>query len=300
MTDGAGRFAPSPTSALHLGNLRTALLAWLFARTTGRAFRLRIEDLDTQRVQAAAGVAAQQQTDLAALGLSFDGPVLWQSERLDAYHDALAGLETYPCYCTRKEIAEASSAPHSASRPYPGTCLRLTASRRAELAASRPPALRVRANGAVSTITDVLHGEVSAVVDDFVLLRNDGTPAYNLAVVVDDVFSGIDQVVRGDDLLESAPRQAWLAERLGGTPPVYAHVPLAVNAVGRRLAKRDGAVTLADLRARGADPSRVLTLLASSLGLAEPDEPVTPAQLTARFDPGLLPRRPWVATQEAL
>ena len=294
---GAGRFAPSPTSALHLGNLRTALLAWLFARATGRAFRLRIEDLDTQRVRAAAGVAAEQQADLAALGLSFDGPVLWQSERLDAYHAALAGLETYPCYCTRKEIAEASSAPHSASRPYPGTCLRLTAARRAELTASRPPALRVRADAAVSTITDELHGEVSAVVDDFVLLRNDGTPAYNLAVVVDDLHSGIDQVVRGDDLLESAPRQAWLARQLGGTAPAYAHVPLAVNTAGQRLAKRDGAVTLADLQPGGVSPSQVLTLLASSLGLAEPDEPVTPARLLARFAPDRLPRQPWVVTQ---
>lgn len=294
---GAGRFAPSPTSALHLGNLRTALLAWLFARSTGRAFLLRIEDLDTQRVRAAAGVAAEQQADLAALGLRFDAPVVWQSERLDAYHDALVGLETYPCYCTRKEIAEASSAPHSASRPYPGTCLRLTAARRAELAATRPPALRVRAEGALSSITDVLHGESTAPVDDFVLLRNDGTPAYNLAVVVDDLFSGIDQVVRGDDLLESAPRQAWLAHQLSGTAPSYAHVPLAVNAAGQRLAKRDGAVTLADLRARGASPSQVLTLLASSLGLAEPDEAVTPDQLLTRFDPDRLPRHPWVATQ---
>ncbi len=297
MTDGAGRFAPSPTSALHLGNLRTALLAWLFARSTGRAFLMRIEDLDTQRVRAASGVAAEQQADLAALGLSFDGAVLWQSERLDVYHDALAGLETYPCYCTRKEIAEASSAPHSTSRPYPGTCLRLTAARRAELAATRPPALRVRAKSAVSSITDVLHGEVTAAVDDFVLLRNDGTPAYNLAVVVDDLFSGVDQVVRGDDLLESAPRQAWLARQLGGAAPTYAHVPLAVNASGRRLAKRDGAVTLADLQARGIDTSQVLTLLASSLGLAAPDEPVTPTQLLTRFDPGRLPRQPWVVAQ---
>lgn len=296
-TSGAGRFAPSPTSALHLGNLRTALLAWLFARTTGRAFLLRIEDLDTQRVRAAAGVAAQQQADLAALGLSFDGPVVWQSERRDAYLDALDGLETYPCYCTRKEIAEASSAPHSTSRPYPGTCLRLTAARRAELAATRPPALRVRAEGSVSTISDVLHGEASATVDDFVLLRNDGTPAYNLAVVVDDMYSGIDQVVRGDDLLESAPRQAWLARQLGGAAPSYAHVPLAVNAAGQRLAKRDGAVTLADLQARGVSPSQVLTLLASSLGLAEPGEPVTPTQLLPRFVPDRLPHHPWVATQ---
>lgn len=294
MNQGAGRFAPSPTSALHLGNLRTAVLAWLFARSTGRSFLLRIEDLDTQRVQAAAGVAAEQQADLAALGLDFDGAVLWQSQRLDAYRDALASLDTYPCYCTRREIAEASSAPHSALRPYPGTCLRLTAARRAELAASRPAAVRVRAEGASSMIIDVLHGEVTGVVDDFVLLRNDGTPAYNLAVVVDDLFSGVDQVVRGDDLLESAPRQAWLAAALGGTAPVYAHVPLAVNAAGQRLAKRDGAVTLADLRGRGVTAAQVLTRVAASLDLAAPDEPVTPTDLLPRFDPTRLPRGPWV------
>lgn len=293
---GAGRFAPSPTSELHLGNLRTALLAWLFARSTGRAFRLRIEDLDTARVDAARGVEHAQVDDLAAVGLDFDGEVVRQSDRLAVYREALAGLETYECYCTRAEIAEAASAPHGDGyRPYPGTCLQLTAQRRAELAATRPPALRVRADGAPSTIFDVLHGEVTGFVDDFVLVRNDGTPAYNLAVVVDDLAMGIDQVVRGDDLLSSAPRQAWLASRLGGTPPVYAHVPLAVNADGRRLAKRDGAVSLAALAALGVTPAQVLTRLASSLGLAEQDEPVTPSVLLSRFDPSKLPGDPWVA-----
>jgi glutamyl-tRNA synthetase len=292
---GAGRFAPSPTSELHLGNLRTALLAWLFARGTGRAFRLRIEDLDTARVDAARGVEQSQLDDLAAIGLDFDGGIVRQSERLGVYRDALAGLDTYECYCTRKEIAEAASAPHGdGHRPYPGTCLRLPATRRAELAATRPPALRVRADAATSTVTDLLHGEVSGVVDDFVLIRNDGTPAYNLAVVVDDLAMGVDQVVRGDDLLSSAPRQAWLATRLGGTPPAYAHVPLAVNADGRRLAKRDGAVSLSALAKRGLTPGQVLTRLAASLDLAETDEPVTPATLLDRFDPARLPRAPWV------
>jgi glutamyl-tRNA synthetase len=298
MAVGAGRFAPSPTSSLHLGNLRTALLAWLFARSTGRSFLLRIEDLDTQRVRAATGVAAEQQADLAAVGLTFDGEVMWQSTRGDAYRAALAELDTYPCYCTRREIAEASSAPHSASRPYPGTCLRLSVARRAELAATRPAAVRVRADGASTTIRDLLHGEVTATVDDFVLFRNDGAPAYNLAVVVDDLYSGIDQVVRGDDLLESAPRQAWLTERLGGTAPVYAHVPLAVNASGQRLAKRDKAVTLADLAGTGRSPAQVLSWLAVSLGMAEPGESVTPQQLLTRFDPRALPRDPWVVTQD--
>lgn len=291
----AGRFAPSPTSALHLGNLRTAVVAWLMAAGSGREFRLRIEDLDTARVRAAASVAEQQIADLTALGLEFSGPVVWQSRRLDAHAEAIAALDTYPCYCTRAEIAESASAPHGDGyRPYPGTCLRLGRQRRAELAATRPPALRVRAGAAVSTVHDQWAGEVTGVVDDFVVLRNDGVPAYNLAVVVDDLAMAIDQVVRGDDLLSSSPRQAWLAERLGGSAPDYAHVPLAVNAEGRRLAKRDGAVTLADLAAAGVGPDHVLARIAGSLGLAAPGEPVSLSELLARFDPSALPRTPWV------
>lgn len=291
----AGRFAPSPTSDLHLGNLRTALAAWLLARSSGRAFRLRIEDLDTQRVAAAPNVARRQLADIAALGLDVDGEVVWQSQRLDAYANAISGLDTYPCYCTRREIAEAASAPHGDGyRRYPGTCLRLPESRRAELARTRRPALRVRADGATSTVHDLWAGEVGAVVDDFVLVRNDGVPAYNLAVVVDDLAMGVDQVCRGDDLLSSSPRQAWLARQLGGEPPAYTHVPLAVNTAGQRLAKRDGAVNLTDLSALGWTPGRVLGLLAGSLGLAAPYEPVGLPDLLARFDPARLPRQQWV------
>lgn len=291
----AGRFAPSPTSDLHLGNLRTALVAWLLARGQGRGFRLRIEDLDTARVAAAGDVAGRQRADLAAIGLDFDGEVVWQSQRGDAYADAVAGLDTYPCYCTRREIAEAASAPHGDGyRPYPGTCLRLSAGRRAELAATRPPALRVRAGAVSASVSDLWAGEVSGPVDDFVLVRNDGVAAYNLAVVVDDLAMGVDEVCRGDDLLSSAPRQAWLAERLGGRAPTYAHVPLAVNRAGQRLAKRDGAVTLADLAATGVSAAQVVSRLAASLDLAEPGEPVTAAVLLDRFEPSRLPRAPWV------
>lgn len=293
----AGRFAPSPTSDLHVGNLRTAVVAALLARTTGREFRLRIEDLDTQRVAAAPEVAARQQADLAALGLVFDGPVMWQSARLEAYAAAIESLGegTYECFCTRREIAEAASAPHGDGyRPYPGTCRDLSTAQREAKRRERPPALRVRAGSAVETVTDRWAGEVGGVVDDFVLVRNDGVPAYNLAVVVDDLAQGVDQVVRGDDLLSSSPRQAWLTRRLGGEPPEYAHVPLAVNAEGKRLAKRDGAVTLADLAARGLSPAAVLSRIATSLGLAEPGEPVSLDDLAARFDPAALPREPWV------
>jgi glutamyl-tRNA synthetase len=152
----------------------------------------------------------------------------------------------------------------------------------------------VRAGGASCTVTDLWAGKVTGAVDDFVLVRNDGVPAYNLAVVVDDLAMGVDQVVRGGDLLSSSPRQAWLATRLGGEPPSYAHVPLALNRDGARLAKRDGAVTLADLAGLGMDARRVLALLARSLELAAEGEPVTLPRLLERFDPLQLPRHPWV------
>ncbi len=290
----AGRFAPSPTSDLHLGNLRTALVAWLAARTTGRDFLVRVEDLDQQRVAAAQGVAARQLADLAALGLDHDGEVVVQSRRTAAYEAALARLETYECYCTRREIAEAAQAPHDGVRAYPGTCRDLTAAERDARRRRRPPALRVRAGGASVTVHDALHGEVTGEVDDFVVRRNDGVHAYNLAVVVDDGLQGVDQVVRGDDLLGSAPRQAWLARRLGFGVPAYAHVPLAVSPGGTRLAKRDGAVTLADLAAVGVGPAQVVSRLAASLGLAAAGEPVTPVDLIGRFDLARVPRDPWV------
>ena len=303
---GAGRYAPSPSGDLHLGNLRTALLAWLFARTGGGRFLLRFEDLDTGRVRS--GVAERQRADLEALGLTFDPPVLVQSQRAAVYDDALQTLagRTYPCFCTRREIAAAASAPHGEPGRYPGTCRALTAVEQAERRrAGRLPAVRLRGDGALVTVTDLLHGQVTGVVDDVVLHRPrtpqaPGGAAYQLAVVVDDGASGVDQVVRGDDLLTSAPTQAWLAEHLGLPVPTYAHVPLALNADGRRLAKRDGAVTLTDLAPLGWTPARVLGLLAGSLGLAEPGEPVVAADLLPRFDPARLLREPWVVRPEDL
>ncbi len=294
---GGGRYAPSPTSDLHIGNLRTAVLAWLFARSTDRDLFLRVEDLDTDRVRAAGETEARQLADLAALGLDFDPPLVRQSERLDAYAAAVAALgdSVYECYCTRREIAEAASAPHADGfRPYPGTCRDLTDAERAERRRQRPAALRVRADSAEMTVTDVLHGPTSGVVDDFVLRRGDGAWAYNLAVVVDDIAMGVDQVVRADDLLSSAPRQAWLTDQLGGRVPAYAHVPLVVNSAGVRLAKRDGAVSLADLAASGRDATWALGWIARSLNLAGVGEEVTLATLLDRFDPGALPLAPTV------
>ena len=291
---GAGRYAPSPTGELHLGNLRTALLAWLFARSTGRRFLLRIEDLDAARVRP--GLAEQQFADLAALGVTFDGEPMVQSQRLAAYHAALAKLadRTYECFCSRREIAEAASAPHGSLARYPGTCRNLTEAERMDRRLTRQPAIRLRADDAVQTIQDVLHGDLAAEVDDVVLRRNDGVPAYNLAVVVDDAFCGIDQVVRGDDLLPAAATQSFLAGLLGYPPPTYAHVPLAVNVEGRRLAKRDGAVTLPQLAALGMGPDAVLDLIAQSLDMAVPGERVTLDVMLERFEPMRLPRSPWV------
>jgi glutamyl-tRNA synthetase len=291
---GAGRYAPSPTGDLHLGNLRTAVLAWLFARSTGRRFLLRFEDLDTGRVRP--GLDERQRRDLVALGLDFDPPTLVQSERAEAYDAALARLagRTFECFCTRREIAEAASAPHGATPRYPGTCRDLSAAERADRRRTRTPALRLRAGGVEQTVADLRHGVLTGPVDDVVVRRNDGGASYHLAVVVDDGETGIDQVVRGEDLLDAAVSQAHLATLLGYPPPTYAHVPLALNPAGRRLAKRDGAVTLADLAALGVTAGQVLGTIAVSAGLP----PVrTVADLLPHFDADRLPRRPWtVAT----
>jgi glutamyl-tRNA synthetase len=294
-----GRFAPSPTGPLQVGNLRTALLAWLFARSAGARFLVRVEDLDRSRVRS--GIEEDQLADLRAIGLDWDGPVLRQSERMGLYEEAIAQLDgeglLYPCYCTRKEIRAAVSAPHgiAAADRYPGTCRELTGAERAEKeAAGRPPALRVRAEGARISFEDRLLGRQEGETDDFVLRRNDGTPAYQLAVVVDDADGGIGEVVRGADLVDSTPRQILLCRLLGLPVPRYAHVPLVLGPDGRRLAKRHGAVTLEDRAAQGDGPGEVLAWMARSLGLAEPGEKPAVEDLLARFDPEKLPREPTV------
>lgn len=294
-TDSSGRFAPSPSGDLHLGSLRTALVAWLFARTTGRRFLLRIEDLDRVRP----GAMGRQLADLASIGIDWDDDPVRQSERTGLYDDALSRLRaaglTYECYCTRREISEAASAPHAPQGAYPGHCRDLSDATRARCRAERPAAIRLRSTVPEYGVRDAVHGRYSGVVDDVVLLRNDGVPAYNLAVVVDDGAQGVDQVVRGDDLLSSAPRQAYLGSVLGLTPPTYAHVPLAVNARGQRLAKRDGSVTLADLAARGVESRDVVARIADSLGLVGE----SPVDLLDGFDPLRLPREPWIVDSPA-
>ncbi|WP_433577564.1 tRNA glutamyl-Q(34) synthetase GluQRS [Nocardia brasiliensis] len=288
---GAGRYAPSPSGDLHVGNLRTALLAWAFARSTGREFLIRVEDLDRVRP----GAEERQLADLAAIGLDWDGPVVRQSERLPLYQAAIDRLtaagRTYECFCTRREIQQAVTAPHGPMGAYPGTCRTLTAQARAEfLAEGRSAALRLRSTATEFEIVDELHGRYRGAVDDVVLRRGDGVPAYNLAVVVDDAAQGVDQVVRGDDLLSSTPRQAYLATLLELPVPRYAHVPLVLNTEGKRLAKRDGAVTLADQLALGNTPGQIVAAIAASLGSAA----TSSAELLDSFDPAHLPSEPWI------
>ena len=257
-----GRFAPSPTGPLHLGNLRTALLAWLFARSAGARFLVRVEDLDRSRVRP--GVEDAQLADLVALGLDWDGPVERQSERMELYRAAIAGLDygglLYPCYCTRAEIRAAASAPHGipAADRYPGTCRELTSAERAEKENSgRPPALRVRAEGTRVAFEDRLLGRHEDEVDDFVVRRNDGAPAYQLAVVVDDALMRITEVVRGADLLKSTARQLLLQRALLYATPDYFHCPLMTDERGERLSKRHDALALRALRESGADAARI-------------------------------------------
>lgn len=304
----AGRYAPSPSGPLHLGNLRTAVIAWLYAQHTGREFRLRVDDLDGPRSDAA--VARSHLAELAALGLTHSGEVLWQSHRHAIYAATIAELQqlglVYECYCSRTDIQAAPTAPHAAPGTYPGTCRHLTAAeraiRRAGLGSQRLPALRLRVDPdtlAVGsrTIRDARAGEYTGVVDDFVLRRGDGEYAYNLAVVVDDAAQGVTQVVRGDDLLSSTPRQDYLWELLGHQPPEWVHVPLVVDPSGARLSKRDGSLGLQDLATRGFTVEDVMGWIADSVGIPGAR---SASELATRFDPDLLPTTPAVCELAAL
>jgi glutamyl-tRNA synthetase len=288
-----GRFAPSPTGPLHLGSLRTALVAWLMARKQGGRFLLRIEDLDPQRSRPE--FEEIQMADLRALGIDWDEPPVRQSERTWFYDDALARLHgqqrLYPCFCTRAEIREAASAPHGKLPEgfYPGTCRAIPpAERRRRIESGERFALRLRAEGERIDWYDRLMGDQSGPVDDFVVVRVDGVHAYQLAVVVDDAAQQIGEVVRGADLAESTPRQILLQRLLGLPTPSYAHIPLVLGPAGARLAKRDGGATLAD---RDEPVAATLALLAHSLGLAGDREQVrSAADLVHDFKPEALPR----------
>jgi glutamyl-tRNA synthetase len=273
-----GRYAPSPTGDLHLGNARTALLAWLWARKAGGRFLLRFEDLDTPRVRP--GCADEQAKSLAWLGLDWDGAPVAQSERLELYEGALDALRErgalYECFCSRADVRRSASAPHGPDGPvYTGVCRDLTADERAERRSpGREPSLRVPMQGASG---------------DIVVRRGDGVFAYQLAVVLDDAAQGVTHVVRGADLADSTARQLELYDLLGLEPvPGHAHVPLLLGPDGERLAKRHGAVGLGELRAGGAHPRALAGWLAHSAGLLESARPCTPAELVEHFDPSAL------------
>lgn len=295
-----GRFAPSPTGPLHVGNLRTALVAWLMARSSGGHMLVRIEDLD--RANSSLANEQRQLAALAALGIDHPPVEVRQSERFDRYAEVIAELRArdlvYECYCSRREIREAVNAPHEREVQYPGTCRELTVRQREERVESgRPPALRLRTDSPSYVVNDVVAGLHESTVDDFVLQRNDGVPAYNLAVVVDDEAQDVTQVVRGDDLLFSTGRQMHLQRLLGFRTPQYAHLPLVVGGDGERLAKRHGAVTLDDLAERGITAPRVLRALADSLGIGNAG-PERAADLLDAFRLSELPRTPWMIPEQ--
>lgn len=261
---------------------------------------MRVEDIDTQRSSMTS--ARRQLDDLATLGLDWDGPVAYQSDNHAHYEAALADLQArgliYECYCSRKDIQEAARAPHAIPGHYPGTCRDLPesvrASRRQSLAAQdRAPALRLRASVSSYPVRDLFAGDYVGEVDDFIIRRGGQSPdwAYNLAVVVDDMAQGVDQVVRGDDLLPSAPRQAYLGSLLGASPIEYVHVPLVLGPSGQRLAKRDGAVTLRELL-ETRSVADVLGEMARSVGISVPGSSV--GEILAEFDPSKMPREPYV------
>jgi len=293
-----GRFAPSPSGLMHLGNARTALLAWLDARARGGRMLLRIEDLDRDRCRPEYARAIRD--DLAWLGLDWDAETRPQSRRDPDYAAALERLSqqglVYECFCTRRELAAVASAPHgSDDQPaYPGTCRELTAAQRERLRAEgKRPALRVRMPGAAVEVRDRLHGSGPRPVGgDVIVRRSDGLYAYQLAVVVDDAADGVTDVVRGDDLLGSTARQVALQRLLALPQPVYAHVPLVLGEDGERLAKRHGAVAVADVRAAGATAREVVGALAGSAGIGD-GRAVSAAELIEGFELTRVTRRPW-------
>jgi glutamyl-tRNA synthetase len=300
-----GRLAPSPTGAQHVGNARTYLAAWLAARAAGGSVLLRIEDIDSPRVKP--GAAEQAADDLRWLGLDWDGEPVVQTRRLPLYRAALDELRrrelVYPCTCTRSDVAAAASAPHAEHEGpvYPGTCSHRTAADADRLAVPFAWRFRVAESPAFDDLyRGPTHVDLREVGGDFVVWKSAGTPAYQLAVVVDDADAGVTDVVRGDDLVPSTPRQLLLYRALGRTPPRFAHLPLAVGPDGRRLAKRHGDTRLAALRAAGVRAETLVGLLAWSCGWLADVEPVTARDLLPRFRFDTIPRRPFVLTGEWL
>ena len=314
-----GRLAPSPTGALHLGNVRTFMIAWLRARSLGGRVLFRMEDLDHPKDKP--GAAADAVRDLRWLGFDWDGECV-QSERKDLYRDALASLVSrglaYPCVCSRRDVEAAQSAPHAGEQLfYPGTCRGRfaswreawsylntptpPASQRLNTSIPRSPCWRFRVpDGSHVAFDDAFAGRfeqnVSATLGDFPLARDEFGAGYTLACAVDDIATGVTEVVRGDDLLAATPAQILVARALAGEKtslPGYCHVPLVVGPDGKRLAKRHGDTRVAAFRAAGKRPGQILGRLAASCGWAEDGEEVSLADLVPRFDLSSVPREPF-------
>ena len=282
-----GRFAPSPTGRMHLGNVFSALLSWLSARAQGGTWLLRIEDIDPQRSRHE--YADMLMDDLQWLGLEWDGKPCWQSQRGDIYAHYLqqlteAGL-IYPCYCTRADIL-ATQAPHESDGRvvYKGTCRNLPPGTH-----TGPAALRMKVpdeGRGIVTFTDGHYGthtvDLTTQCGDFIVRRKDGAWAYQLAVVVDDSLMGINEVVRGRDLLLSSPQQIYLAQQLGFTPPRFTHLPLLCNTAGQRLSKRDKSLDMGCLRQR-LTPNQIIGLLAHAAGLQPTPDAVSAQRLVKTF-----------------
>jgi glutamyl-tRNA synthetase len=304
-----GRLAPSPTGAQHVGNARTYLIAWLSMRSRGGRLVLRIEDIDSPRTKP--GAIDLLLRDLDWLGLNWDAGPFIQTQRLRHYEAALDQLRqhelVYPCTCTRGDIERSASAPHSEHEHegpvYPGTC----AARRAadiQKLAGATFAWRYRLPVATPAFEDGFAGDITLDLHqlggDFVVWKSAGTPAYQLAVVVDDADMGVTEVIRGDDLVPSTPRQLLLYRALGLPAPRFVHVPLVVGPDGRRLAKRHGDTRLSTLRQAGVQPERLLGLLAWSCGWMQEIAPITARELLPLFRLETIPHQPFVLTPELL
>lgn len=292
-----GRFAPTPSGRMHLGNLFSGLLAWLSARSAGGEMLLRIEDLDTPRCPPEN--AELMRSDLRWLGLDWDREQIPQRERTAAYEAAIAALEeaghVFPCWCSRSDLNSVPNAPHASDGHaiYPGTCRNLTAEKRAEKASQRLPLQRLAVPDEIISFTDGHYGHyeenLARECGDFVLRRADGVFSYQLAVVVDDIAGGITQVVRGQDLLSSTPRQLYLYRLLNASPPRFYHLPLLTAADGRRLSKRDRDLDMGLLRQRYA-PEELVGVLAHAAGLLDIPDPCTPRELLPLFDWNRIPK----------
>lgn len=282
-----GRFAPSPTGRMHLGNVFSALLSWLSAKSQGGTWLLRIEDIDPQRSKQE--YAELIMDDLHWLGLDWDEGPYYQSERGDIYEHYLKQLTdnglTYPCYCTRADIL-ATQAPHESDGRvvYKGTCRNLAPGVKTGPAAIRT---KVPSEGkGILSFTDGHYGmqtiDLTTHCGDFIVRRKDGAWAYQLAVVVDDALMGINEVVRGCDLLLSSPQQIYLAQQLGFAPPHFTHLPLLCNKQGQRLSKRDQSLDMAALRTSNT-PEEIIGMLAHAAGLQQSNEPITAQELVGEF-----------------